>query len=123
MDITPLARNFCLSRISFGFGLILAPGLYGRFWAGPGASGHWSRVLARSLGARELALGGGGLLALREGEAADARRWFAANALTEAADVAVNLAAGPRTPARLAGAALAAANTAIALAYVAERRE
>ena len=116
-----MARQLCMSRIGFGAGLILAPRLYARFWTGPGAAERWSRVLARSLGARELALGGGGLAALRSGDAAAARPWMLANALTEAADVAVNLAVGPRTPARMAGAALAAANTAVLAAWLADR--
>lgn len=116
-----MARQLCISRITFGAGLILAPGMYARFWAGPGASDRWSRVLARSLGARELALGGGGLAALRRGED-EAAGWMLANAVTEAADVAVNLAIGPRTPGRLVGAAMAAANTAVLAAWLAERR-
>jgi hypothetical protein len=122
MDLESMAKQLCVSRISFGAGLILAPGMYARFWAGPGASERWSRVLARSLGARELALGAGGLAALRAGEAADTERWVLANAVTEAADVAVNLAIAPRTPARIAGAVLAAANTAVLAAWLAERR-
>jgi hypothetical protein len=122
MDVDRMAKQFCASRIGFGAGLILAPGLYGRFWAGPGASRRWSRMLSRALGARELALGAGGLAALRGSDEQQAVQWMLANGLTEAADVVANLAAGPRTPARLAGAALAAANAAIAAAYVAERR-
>ena len=116
-----MARQLCVSRIVFGAGLILAPTMYARFWAGPGASERWSRVLARSLGARELALGGGGLAALRSGDDA-ATAWMLANAATEAADVVVNLAVGPRTPGRLVGAAMAAANTAVLGAWLAERR-
>ena len=122
MDVATLARGLCMSRISFGAGLLLAPTAYGRFWAGPGSKQRWSRVVARSLGARELALGAGGLLALYDGDAADARRWFAAGAVTEVVDVVVNLtgAGAPRTPARLVGAAMAAGSAAIAAAYLAD---
>jgi hypothetical protein len=104
--------------MAFGAGLILAPPRFARSWTGPGASRRPARVIARSLGARELAIGAGGLLALRAGAPDDVRRWFALGALTEAADVAVTLTDGPRTPSRLTGAVMAAA-TAGAAAYVA----
>jgi hypothetical protein len=123
MDTASLAKQLSLSRISFGAGLILAPGLYARFWVGPGASERWPRIMARSLGARELALGAGGLLALRADDRESARRWFAAGAATEVADVIVTLAGGgaPRTPARITGAVMAAGSAAVAAAYAAER--
>jgi hypothetical protein len=95
MDIDSMARQLCISRIVFGVGLILMPRMYVRFWVGPAASQRTSRLLARALGARELALGGGGLAALRAGDDA-AQPWVTANALTEAADVIVNLGVGPQ---------------------------
>jgi len=122
MEIDALARGLSYSRISFGAGLLLAPGMYARFWVGPGASQRWPRVMARSLGERELALGAGGLLSLRQGDAESVRRWFAAGAVTEAVDVAVTLAGGgPRTPARVLGAAMAAGSAAVAAATAARR--
>jgi hypothetical protein len=122
MDLDSVAKQLCVSRIAFGAGLILMPRTYARFWTGPGATQRWSRVMARALGARELALGGGGLLALRAGDDAAALPWMAANAATEAADVAFNLTLGPRSPARMAGAAMAAVNAAVFAAWLAERR-
>ena len=115
MDAKTVGQVVSASRMAFGAGLILSPPRFARSWTGPGASRRPARVIARSLGARELALGAGGLLALRGG---DAQRWFALGALTEAVDVAVTLTDGPRTPSRLTGALMAAA-TAGAAAYVA----
>jgi hypothetical protein len=120
MDLAQLARGLCASRIAFGAGLILAPGLYGRFWIGPDARDDRARLLARSLGVRELALGAGGLAALRSGNRESARQWLAAGAATEAVDVLVALTGRP-TPARAMGAAMAAANAAVAGAYAATK--
>jgi uncharacterized membrane protein len=109
-----LGRGLALNQVGFGLGLLGSPGLYGRAWVGGWARDDRARVLARSVGARNVALGAGTLLALRRGE--DARPWYAAHALAEAADVAVLLAAGSRVPlgARLTGAAMAAATAAVA---------
>ena len=49
MDVATLARGLALNRISFGAGLILAPGLYARTWVGSDAAGEdTTKVLARS---------------------------------------------------------------------------
>jgi hypothetical protein len=123
MDVAKLARGLALNRISFGAGLILAPRLYARSWVGSDAAGEEStKVLARALGARDLALGAGGLLALREGDAERARRWFAAQGVTDAVDLLATLAARDLPmPARLFAITMAAGSTAIATAYVLER--
>jgi hypothetical protein len=120
MDVTRLARGLAINRISFGAGLILAPGLYARTWVGADAAGEGTtKLLARALGARDLALGTGGLLALREGDGARARRWFAAQGVTDAVDLAATLAARDiPLPARVFAAVMAAGSTAIAAAYV-----
>ena len=120
MDATRLARGLAINRISFGAGLILAPGLYARSWVGGDAAGEGStKLLARALGARDLALGAGGLIALRDGDTARARRWFAAQGMTDAVDLAATLAARDiPLPARIFAAVMAAGSTAIAAAYV-----
>jgi hypothetical protein len=75
--------------------------------------------LARALGARDLALGVGGLLALRAGDRARARRWFAAQGMTDAIDLLATVAARDvPLPARVFAATMAAGSTAIAAAYV-----
>jgi hypothetical protein len=120
MDVTKLARGLALNRISFGAGLILAPGLYARTWVGGDAAREdTTKVLARALGARDVALGAGGLLALRDGDTERARRWFAAQGVTDAVDLVATLAArGVPLPARVFAAVMAAGSTAIAAAYV-----
>src|SRR4051812_46239959 len=121
MDVEKLARGLALNRISFGAGLILAPRLYGRTWIGSeGADDDRAKLLARALGARDLALGAGGLLALRDGDRERARQWFAAQGLSDAVDLVATVAAGRAVPlpARLFAATVAAGSTAIAAAYV-----
>ena len=119
MDVERLAKGLAINRMSFGVGLILAPGLY-RTWIGSAASEDTAKLLARALGARDLVLGAGGLLALRDGDAERARRWFAAQGATDAVDLIATLAAGRGVPlpARIFAATMAAGSTAIAAAYV-----
>jgi hypothetical protein len=123
MDVAKLARGLALNRISFGAGLILAPGLYARTWVGSDAAGEdTTKVLARALGARDLALGTGGLLALNDGDAERARRWFAAQGVTDAIDFLATVAARDvPLPARVFAALMAGGSTAIAAAYVLAR--
>ena len=86
----------------------------------PGTANERVQVLARALGARDLALGAGGLLALREADSDRARRWFAAQGVTDAVDFVATVAArGIPLPARIFAAAMAAGSAAIAGAYVA----
>jgi hypothetical protein len=120
MDIAKLAHGLALNRISFGAGLILLPGLYARSWVGSDAARRGRpKLLARALGGRDLALGVGGLLALRAGDAERARRWFAAQGATDAVDLVATLAARDvPMPARVFATAMAAGSTAIAAAYV-----
>jgi hypothetical protein len=121
MDVTTLARGLALNRISFGAGLILAPGLYARTWIGGlAADDDRARLLARAVGARDLALGAGGLLALRAGDHDRAREWFAAQGITDAVDLVATIAAGRAVPlpARIFATIMAAGSAAIAAAYV-----
>jgi hypothetical protein len=118
MDVRTIGTAVGATRVAFGAGMLLAPPRFARSWTGPGARRRPSRVLARGLAVREIAIGAGGLLAARGGDAADMRRWFALGALPEAADVVITLTDGPRTPSRLTGALMAAA-TAAAAAYAA----
>jgi hypothetical protein len=120
MDVERLARGLAINRISFGIGLILAPRMYGRTWVGSDAAARdTTKVLARALGARDLALGAGGLEALRSGDGERARRWFAAQGATDAVDLVATVAArGVPLPARVFAAAMAGGSAAIAAAYV-----
>ena len=120
MDIRSLARNLAMNRMSFGAGLMLAPGLYARTWIGAPARDERVKVLARALGARDLALGAGGLVALRAGDEQRALQWFAAQGVSDAVDLAATLAAGAnvKLPARIFAATIAAGSAGIAAAYV-----
>jgi hypothetical protein len=120
VEVAKLARGLALNRVSFGAGLMLAPRLYARTWVGGRAAGEDStQLLARALGARDLALGAGGLLALRDGDVERARRWFAAQGVTDAVDLVATVAARDvPLPARVFAAVIAAGSTAIAAAYV-----
>ena len=119
MDAAKLARGLAVNRVSFGAGLMLAPRLYGRVWIGSGARDDRAQVLARAVGVRDLALGAGGLLALRDGDAERARQWFAAQGVADAVDLLATVIAGRRVPraARIVAASVAAGSAAIA-AYV-----
>jgi hypothetical protein len=120
MEVEKLARGLALNRISFGAGLMLAPGLYARTWVGGAARDDRMKLLARALGARDLALGAGGLLALRDGDTERARRLFAAQGTTDAVDLVATVAAGRAVPlpARIFATIMAAGSAAIAAAYV-----
>jgi hypothetical protein len=120
MDVATLARRQTYNRVAIGAGLILAPGLLGRIWAGSEASDSRARVLGRALGARDLALGVSGVLALREGDREWLRRSFGAQAFVDAVDLIAILAGRDVPPAsRILGGTMAAGSAAVAGAYAA----
>jgi hypothetical protein len=73
-------------RIAIGVVSLLAPGLVGGTMAGPDGSTGGARLFVRMLGARDLALGGGVLLASKRG--APVRGWLEASAGVDGIDVA-----------------------------------
>jgi hypothetical protein len=122
MDVASLAHDQAVNRVVMGTGLTLFPGLFGQVWAGPEARDARSQVLARALGARDLALGAAALLALRDGDPEWVRRSFAAQAFADAVDLAAIAASWSRLPlsVRLIGSTMAAGSAAVALAYAAQ---
>jgi hypothetical protein len=78
-------------RIVLGGIFLLAPGLLLRLWLGREASTPFSRMMARSAGGRDLALGIGTLFALQH--RAPVRGWLEASALADASDTFAVLAA------------------------------
>ena len=87
------------ARIAIGASLVLAPGLAGRIFVGPGADGPGGKVFARIVGGRDVVLGAAVLVALQNGEpvAALLRLGFA----SDVADaLATAVAARNLTPAR-----------------------
>ena len=63
MNAALAARLVAAGRIGFGVSLILAPGRVISPWLGQDAGRSSARVLGRGLGARDLALGLGALVA------------------------------------------------------------
>lgn len=108
--------GLAINRIAFGAGLLLVPSRAGRSWLGPAAQRRSTQVFARGLGARDLALGAGALLALQRGE--PAQRWFQGQLISDATDFVATLAAGRRIPPapRLFALAVAGGSTAVAAA-------
>jgi hypothetical protein len=103
MDATLTARLIAAGRIGFGVALILTPGRVTARWLGPDASRAGTHVVARGLGARDLALGAGALAA----PDAQLGPWVAAALVADTADLVATLAAGDSLP--RAGRALAGA--------------
>jgi hypothetical protein len=77
------------NRIAFGTGFLAAPRLGGAAWIGRTGGRAQTTVLTRALGARDVALGAGGLLALARGSGAGA--WFGAAAFADATDAVAAL--------------------------------
>lgn len=121
MDVGTLARAQAMNRVALGVGLVVAPQPFSRNWIGVGTRDPRTKILSRALGARDLALAAGGLVALREGDRRWAARSFAAQAVADAVDFAA-IAALDRAPlpARLTGGTLAAASAIVAGLYARE---
>ncbi len=87
MNYRIVARILSAGRLALGVGLVLAPGRLGRGWIGDDAEHASTKVLTRSLGARDIALGGGALLALRrDGGTGAARSWLQAAVVADVVD-------------------------------------
>jgi hypothetical protein len=119
MDVARAARGQAINRVAIGAGLMLAPALYARPWIGVHAKDERAKVLARSMGARDLALGAAGLLALRAGDRQWLRRSFAAQAFADAVDFLAIVVVGRDVPvgAKLLGGTMAASSAAVAAEY------
>jgi hypothetical protein len=115
-----LAIALTLNRCAFGLGYLLAPARMGHGWVDKASRQSETQVMIRGLGARDLALGGGGLWSLLADDES-ARAWFAAHALADASDLAATLAARQDLPPRRVAfaSAMAGVSTAIAIAAAA----
>jgi len=92
------AIAFALGRIAFGVGLVAAPQRVAKGWLAQDARRPSTQVAIRGLGARDIALAAGAVLAAREGAAL--RPWLIGCLVCDLADVASTLAAGSALPAR-----------------------
>ena len=119
MDVGRLARMQSVNRVAMGAGLMTAPHLVARVWSGGAVDAERVKTLARAAGARDLALGAAGVVAVGEGDTVWGRRAFAAQAFAEAVDFVAIVAAGRRLPlsSRLVGGMMAAGSAAVAALY------
>lgn len=95
-----LAGLISLGRLVFGVAFIARPRLMESGWIGKQARLPGAEVLARAVGARDLALGLGGVQAAARDDGST-RPWLAAAAICDAVDFGATLAAGrgiPRKP-------------------------
>ena len=74
------------ARIAFGIAFMTMPGWTGRAWIGRDADRHAVKLLTQAIGARDLTMGLGALIAMRRGK--PARGWFEAISLTDVLDFA-----------------------------------
>src|SRR5215207_2384926 len=92
-----LAGLISFGRFLFGVAFIVQPKLMDRGWIGKQAQLPGAQVLARAVGARDLAVGLGGLQAVGRGDGS-ARPWLAAAAACDAVDFGASWTAGRGIP-------------------------
>src|SRR3712207_4646875 len=85
------------ARFLFGVAFIAEPKLMERAWIGKQARLPGAQLLARAVGARDLALGLGGLQALTRNDGS-ARPWLASAAVCDAVDFGATWRAGRGIP-------------------------
>jgi hypothetical protein len=86
-DIQERTRAMAIGRIALGASFVFAPGMALRAWPGHDEGrGPVDRLLARSVGVRDIALGVGTLLAVQHD--APVRGWLEASMLADAGDAA-----------------------------------
>jgi hypothetical protein len=79
-----LARMLLVARVAIGSACFLFPKKAVRVWTGEEQESGTAAMAVRALGARDVAIGMGGLRALEDGESPS--RWLEAGALADAAD-------------------------------------
>ena len=117
MDPKQLAQGVGLARVVFGLGFLTMPGWTGRVWIGSDSHRPAVRILTQAIGARDLTMGLGALIAMRRGK--PARGWMEAISLTDALDFVCALLAGDRLPPASRAAALVLAGGSAAQAAIA----
>lgn len=105
-------------RFLFGVAFIAQPKLMERGWIGKQARLPGAQVLARAVGARDLALGLGGLQAVARDDGS-ARPWLAAAAICDAVDFGATWAAGRGIPRQARAGVLAVAGASGLLSAIA----
>lgn len=96
-DAIRVAKAVATGRIGLAVSFCLVPGLALRGWPGQGAHADpVARMLARSVGARDLALGVGTLMAVRHGS--PLRGWLEAGVVADLGDAVAVALAAPKLP-------------------------
>ncbi len=117
-----LARLIAWGRVAIGCTAVVAPVVVARPWIGDAATSAEGRLLARTMGGRDLAIGIGTLRALGRSDA-EARPWVALGGTADAVDTLATVVAFGALPRRsrwgilalTVGAALVSTRAAIAL--------
>jgi hypothetical protein len=91
-----LARFTAASRIAIGAAFLVQPQVWMRPWIGADASRPGSRLVARALGARDVALGVGTLASAGR----ERRRWLVGALLADGADLLLTIGAREQLPPR-----------------------
>ena len=96
MNPRALAAQISIARMGFGVAFMVAPEWAGGMWIGKDAKRPGTKLFIRALGARDLALGLGTLLAMRHDR--PTRGWLEASGLADFADAVITLMAGDDVP-------------------------
>jgi hypothetical protein len=94
-----LARLIAWGRVGVGCTALVAPSRVSRPWVGPAGAKVESRLLARTIGGRDLALGIGTLRALSSTDR-EARPWVALAGVADAVDALATLSSFGELPRR-----------------------
>src|SRR5687768_5337704 len=113
-----LTAVISLGRILFGTVFIAEPKVMDQGWIGKQARLPGAQVLSRAVGARDLALGLGGLQSAVRNDGS-ARAWMAAASLCDAVDFGATWAAGKKIPRTARTSVLAIASGAAVLSAIA----
>ena len=87
-------------RTLFGLGMVVAPRLMLRGWVGQDAELPSVKLVARTMGIRDAAIGLGTLMALDNGD--DVKRWIQFGIAADAVDCAATVVAARRLPTKTA---------------------
>lgn len=112
-----LAGLISFGRFLFGVAFLAEPKLMERAWIGKQARLPGAQLLARAVGARDFALGLGGLQAVTRNDGS-ARPWLAAAAVCDAVDFGATWAAGRAIPSQARTGVLAIAGVSSLLSAV-----
>lgn len=112
-----LAGLISFGRFLFGVAFLAEPKLMERAWIGKQARLPGAQLLARAVGARDFALGLGGLQALTRNDGS-ARPWLAAAAVCDAVDFGATWTAGRAIPSQARTGVLAIAGVSSLLSAI-----